>query len=94
VVTTTEFATVSAPAFLRDPRMEGDQQGYVSIGRLQTDAELAAQVMIAELMRAYAALARAQAVAIALDQRDEIDAMLQDILRLVERARQDGEAVN
>src|ERR1700721_1911092 len=39
-ITTTQF-TVHAPAFVRDPSLSGETQGYMSLGRLQTDEDMA-----------------------------------------------------
>lgn len=67
----TENFTVKAPQFVRDPSA-GQKQGYTSLGRLRSDAELAREVLVDEFSRAGAALARAKAVAAALAMSDEV----------------------
>lgn len=84
----TEHFTINAPAFVRDPGA-GKSQGYTSVGRLRTDQESAREAVVAEFSRASAALARAKAVAIALDLGDQISEIEGRIIHLAKRASQD-----
>lgn len=86
-VTTTEFA-VRAPIFVRDPAAPETVQGYVSLGRLRTDEDLAREAVVAEFARAAAALTRAKAIAAALGLADEIEEVRERVLRISERASQ------
>ena len=90
-VTTTQMS-VRAPAFVRDPAMAGDRQGFVSVAQLRDDEDLAREAVVAEFSRASAALERAKAVAAALDLTSEIERIQDDIGVLSERARQEGQS--
>lgn len=87
-VKTTHF-TVNAPAYVRDPEAPAKTQGYVSLSRLRTDDDIAREAIIAEFARASAALSRAQNIAHALDMSEEIDAVRDQVISLVARAKQD-----
>ena len=69
---TTETFSIVAPAYVRSPDAEPKVQGYSSLSRLRTDEDLAREALVAEFARAGAALARAQAIAAALDLSDEV----------------------
>lgn len=86
-ITTTQF-TVRAPAYVRDPAAAADEQGYASLGRLRTDEDLAREAVVYEFSRASAALARAKAVAAALDLSDAIEEVQTRVIQLSERAQQ------
>lgn len=86
-VTTTQFS-VRAPAFIRDPSMAGNEQGYTSLDRLRTDEDLAREAVIAEFQRASAALDRARVVATALGLSSEIEEVRERVVHLSERAVQ------
>lgn len=86
-VSTTQF-DVRVPAYLRDPGAANDAQGYVSLGRLRTDDDLAREACVYEFGRASAALARAKAVATALGLDGEIEEVRGRIEQLSERANQ------
>ena len=83
-VTNTIFS-VKAPAFVRDPS-QAPRQGYASLSRLRSDKDLAHEVLVREFSMASAALARAQAVAAALDMSDEIEDIKSRINAMAERA--------
>lgn len=76
---------VPTPYFIRDPTI-GETQGYRSLGRLQTDDELARETAIAEMKRASGALARARAIAAVLGMTDEIEMIEAQIGALIGRA--------
>jgi hypothetical protein len=89
-VTTTDF-TVKAPAFVRDPSA-GDAQGYASLSRLRSDTDLAREAVVAEFARVSAALARAQAVAAALNLTDEIGELRSRMSAFADRVESAGVA--
>ena len=81
---------VSAPFFVRSPEAGGREQGYTSLAHLRTDEDAARDVVVSEFARAAACLARAKAVALALDIMPEIES-LHDSVRALS-ARVQGEA--
>lgn len=76
-VTTSNF-TVQAPAFVRDPSA-GAGQGYATLSRLRSDLDVAREAVMAEFSRASSALARARAVAVALDLANEIGELREQV---------------
>ena len=81
---TTSNVIIKAPRFLRDASVASDEQGYVSVVRLRSDQEMARETVIAEFERAAAALARAKAVAAALDLENKVDELYQQVIRLAD----------
>lgn len=79
VVITTENRKISTVYYVRDPEAEPTEQGYVSIDRLKTDKDLAKESIVMEFSRASSYLQRAKAHAQALNMKDEIDALIDDI---------------
>jgi hypothetical protein len=79
--------TISAPFFVRDPSA-APEQGYVSLGKLKSDNDLAREVVIAEFSRASSALSRAKAVAAALGLSQEIEQLHGDLNALAERLQE------
>ena len=73
---TTEIRTV---AYVRDPDLESDEQGYVSTVSLVGEEERSRRAIVEEFMRAAAALRRARTIALALRMEDEIDAVTDQI---------------
>jgi len=69
--------------YVRDPRCEPSQQGYVATQVLKTDRDLAREALNAEVSRAGAAMARARDVAEALGLTDEVE----DTIRSIETLR-------
>ena len=57
---------------MRDPTV-GNAQGYSTLSRLRSDKDAARDAVVAEFVRASAALSRAKAIAAALDLENEID---------------------
>lgn len=88
----TKFFTLHAPAFVRDPRVPAEQQGYTSLGRLKSDEDMAREAVVSEFARAAAALNRARSVATALDLVEAIDELtdrvgiLRDRVQTVQQA--------
>lgn len=81
---------ISAPAWVRDPSAENDQQGYVSIVRLRDDRESAREVIIQEFGRAAASIRRAREVARFLNLEKEADRLIAQIEDVKTRAEQEA----
>lgn len=81
--------TVSTPYFVRDPTL-APSQGYRSLGALRSDDDLAREAVIAEFKRASGALARARAIAAALEIADEITGLEEQLGLLIGRATSAG----
>jgi len=78
-ITTTKF-TYMAPMYARDADMPTNVPGYRNISMLRGDEDRARDTVIAELSAVGDRLARAKAIAIALDLSDEIDDLLAHVL--------------
>lgn len=72
----TTKTVVTAVAYVRDPRAESDEQGYVSVEVLRDEKDMAKKAIREELMRVTSALERARSVAVGLDLEDELEALL------------------
>ena len=83
-VRTTRFA-YTVPAFVRDPAA-APGQGYVSMGRLQTDEEKARDVIVREMQKASTALARARGIAAVLGLDKQIEEIEGQIIHLTQDA--------
>ena len=77
--------THKTPLFVRDPSAGPREQGYVSMRRLRTDADMARERVVAEFAAAGAALKRARAIAAVLDVAGEIDGLILDVDRVRDR---------
>ena len=62
----TTSRTIFAPAYIRDPRVDPDDQGYTTIAEIRDDAALAKESLMYELSRALSALDRAADIAASL----------------------------
>jgi hypothetical protein len=85
-----EKTVVRVPAYLRDPEMESEDQGYISIKKLRTQEDRAREAVVAEFVRAAGILRRARDIASALNLAGEIDGLVEQIERVkakVEEAR-------
>ena len=76
IETRTETKTVTSVAYVRDPDMPPQTQGYISIATLRNNQDAARETIIAEFSRAAAALQRARNIAAALDMTEEIDSVM------------------
>jgi hypothetical protein len=85
---TTETVERRAVMYVRDPRRENGEQGYVNVARVRTDEDLKREVLVAEFQRAASALQRAYDVADVLNARAEVEKLIEKINIL----RQRGEA--
>lgn len=88
VTVVNEDRVLKAPYFVRDPSLPHAQQGYTTVERLRTDADMARDAVADECSRAAAAFRRAQEVAVAVGVDDDIEQLLQDTLALGQRVKQ------
>lgn len=77
---TTETIVLKAPAYVRDPRLHGREQGYLETIKLRTEHEIAKEVLAGEVQNIISALRRARNVAAALDMESEIDRLMEEFL--------------
>jgi hypothetical protein len=80
VKTVTSTTTYAVPYYARNPRAPSDQQGYVTVDQLRTDADLAHEHLIAEFSRVRSALDRARGYAVTLGHAAEIDALIESVV--------------
>ena len=82
-VVRTERHTISAVAWVRDPRLVGTkQQGYVQVSKLADDQTLARQSLDFEITRALAVIKRVQSLAIVLNLDARLDGMIDELMTL------------
>lgn len=93
VVVNIDNAQVTSVRYVRDPRCESNERGYVSTATLRTQMDIARDAMSAEVSRVLASIARMQDVAIALGLGDEVDDLLRSAQEIQERARRSVEVV-
>jgi len=86
VTITTDTTVVSSVAYVRDPSVGSDEQGYVSVTTLRSDEDLAREAIVYEFARANGALARAREVAAALNLRSEVDRLIAGVNRAKAKA--------
>lgn len=79
--------TLAAPSYVRDPRAGGESQGYVSIAKVATQADLARNVLRDEMGRVVAAMERARSIADVLGLTDDLDKLLAMIAEIKNRAK-------
>jgi hypothetical protein len=79
---TTETIVLKAPAYVRDPRLHGREQGYLETIKLRTEHEIAKEVLAGEVQNVISALRRARNVAAALEMEDEIDRLMEEFLEM------------
>ena len=74
-----ETKMISAVSYVRDPRVPGDQQGYVSIETLRTDKDLARDSIKLEFARAYSHLQKAKLHAEVLNMQNQVGLLLTNL---------------
>lgn len=85
IVVTTDTTVVKSVAYIRDPDMDEQEQGYVSVEVLKRSKRKAREAVRYEAERAYSAMQRARDVASALGLDDAVDAVIEDLEHLQER---------
>lgn len=73
---------LTVPNYVRDPRAPATEQGYVSVVKIRTERELAADAIRAEFERARSAMRRARDLAKALGMTEDVDGLLAELERL------------
>lgn len=79
VVITTEKTTISTVAYVRDPDIEPDEQGYVTTASLIGDEDRARAALVNEFSRAASALRRAKELALAFGMEGEVQAVAESV---------------
>lgn len=74
--------TYSVPRYVRDPDKPADEQGYVAVERLRTDAKRASAALDAELRRIELACERAAALAGAFNLQRRFRAAIRRVLEM------------
>lgn len=82
VIVTTETQRVSSIGYIRDPSAPPHAQGYISVARLQTDADMAYQALQQEANRIQSAVERARQFAVVVNLEGELEDILRSIARL------------
>ena len=85
IVVKTDHTNVSAVYYVRDPAAKSGEQGYVSVTKVRTDADMAREVLVAEFGRVADMLRRARELAAALEAQSEVEALLQGVVGLRQR---------
>ncbi len=82
-----EQRTLRVPFFVRDPSAPAHQQGYTTIERVRTDADMARDAVAEECSRAAAAFRRASDVAAAVGVEGDVRELLDHTLALGQRVK-------
>lgn len=77
-----ETTVIKAPHYVRDPSIPGNEQGYISIARLQKDPEAAKASLLLEFGRAEGALTRARQLAEVLALEHEVESLIARVVGL------------
>jgi hypothetical protein len=85
VVFRTETTTVTSVAYVRDPSVNGNEQGYVAVARLRSNTDAARDALVAEFTRVADMLRRARELAVALHATEDVEALLQSVVGLKRR---------
>jgi hypothetical protein len=86
VVIEIEDREIRSIAYVRDPAVDGDEQGYRRITRLAETGD-AHEAVLAEFGRAESHLQRAYSVAIVLDFASDIDGLIERLGKLAAKVR-------
>lgn len=82
---TTSVIEFRAPAYVRDPRLPGSTQGYISTVRVRSDEDLKREVLVREFQYAASALQRAYDLADAFKARDQVQGLISQINAIRQR---------
>lgn len=86
-VVTVNSMQIKTVGYVRDPSLNGDEQGYIAVSKLRTDEDRAREALLAEAVRIQSMLERARELADALDMRAELNALLDGVINLSGRLR-------
>jgi hypothetical protein len=81
-----DHKTVTAPAWVRDPRSASAEQGYVRTAVLRDEKEIARAALLNETERAAAYLSRVRSLAVAIDLESEVDEIVERFAEFREHA--------
>lgn len=84
---TTTTMRLTGVAYVRDPRLPPEEQGYVSTIKLRSEREVAEDALAAEMARLQSILERTREIAALLNLTNEHEDTLQSVLRLNSRIR-------
>lgn len=87
VVETTDYR-IRIPAYVRDPDVEPNQQGYTSVVQVKTEHDRRREILVAEFARAAAALDRAYRIAKYFGLQEDAQVIHQQLLALHAKAQQ------
>jgi len=79
LVITTETTAVECVAYVRDPNSPSDEQGYLQVSRVRTEADVARDVLVDEFSRAASALKRARELATVFDMRKDVEDLIESV---------------
>lgn len=79
IVVTTSKVTISSVAYVRDPNKNHNEQGYVSVVQIRSDAERKAASLQSEFARVRSMLARAERLAEVYEMMAEFDAFVANL---------------
>lgn len=85
VVQKTDSTSVRTVYYVRDPSAGLDEQGYVSVETLRSDADMARDAIVSEFSRVADMLRRARELAKVLDAEGEVETLLQGVVGLRQR---------
>ena len=80
--------TVRSVAYVKDPSLPGNVQGYRSVARVRTDPDDARAATVAEIARAAQHLRRARDLATALGSASEVETVLSDLSAMQARIQE------
>ncbi|HUT60598.1 MAG TPA: hypothetical protein VNA25_22360 [Phycisphaerae bacterium] len=79
LVITTETTAVECVAYVRDPNSPADEQGYLQVDKVRTEADVARGVLVDEFSRAASALSRARELAAVFNMRKDVDDLIESV---------------
>jgi len=79
VMFSTETMQISSVAYVRDPGLPANEQGYVRVGDVRRDKDAAHAVLVAEFSRAAAALTRSRELAAVFGLREEVEDLIERV---------------
>ena len=85
ITITTETTNIVSVAYVRDPSVKPNQQGYIAVETLRTDEEMARAALVNEFSRVADMLRRAREIAVALNAQGDVEALLQSVVGLRQR---------
>lgn len=83
----TQDRILQCVSYVRDPNLEGDEAGYISVASLATDEDRARSVVVAEFKRVASALRRAREVAGVLGMSVIIDELAEQVTAMTAALR-------